>query len=414
MGDPFWHSQSENLAASRSERPASPARAVVLACCFILTCSGCLSDPAASSLPSTESALPPTASSASTGTPIDMPTPTATPAPHGKFTSVGSLAYQDGAWGGAFLLADGRVLVVAPEFADAQTYDPTTGKFSPYQLPAIANADTAMPLPDGRWLVFGIDNHLSILDLENHRVTPAGAMEPDRQGDFVTVQLTDGRILIAGGTDKSGQHYLTSAEIYDPATFKFAPTGSMLEGRESQTAILLPDGKVLIAGGDRGTGAAEDILSTAELYDPATGKFTATGRLTMPRTSFDDILLPDGRVLLIGGFGRGTVALAGADIYDPATSKFTATGSMANARVNFTATLLKDGRVLVTGGDQMNETALATAEIYDPATGTFSPTGAMLTARTDHDAILLRDGSVLVYGGQNESGGQPTAELYWP
>jgi len=87
---------------------------------------------------------------------------------------------------------------------------------------------------------------------------------------------------------------------------------------------------------------------------------------------------------------------------------------MANARVNFTATLLKDGRVLVTGGDQMNETALATAEIYDPATGTFSPTGAMLTARTDHDAILLRDGSVLVYGGQNESGGQPTAELYWP
>jgi hypothetical protein len=140
----------------------------------------------------------------------------------------------------------------------------------------------------------------------------------------------------------------------------FSPTGNMVANHTGPTATLLPNGKVLIAGGDFGDGDGPSPI--AELFDPATGTFTATGSMTYGREQNTATLLPDGSVLIAGGHGNH----ASAELYDPVTGTFRITGSMATGRELHTATLLNDGTVLITGGDYW-PTALASAEIYTPA-----------------------------------------------
>ena len=230
--------------------------------------------------------------------------------------------------------------------------------------------------------------------------------------------LPNGRVLIAGGMERNGK-YNASAELYDPRTGRFAATGSMSVPREGHAAILLGDGKVLIAGGSPGP---DGNLATAELYDPATGSFQRTGNMTGPRAYGAAVLLHDGKVLLIGGDGaHEDERLSSAELYDPATGRFTATGSMHVPREMHTAVLLKDGRVLVMGGSSAgsypNARIEASAEIYDPATGRFSMTGSMNSARHKLAAVLLSDGRVLVVGGSDNRDGRgqyASAELYDP
>jgi hypothetical protein len=209
---------------------------------------------------------------------------------------------------------------------------------------------------------------------------------------------------------------LATAEIYDPTTGRFATTGSMTTIRENQTATLLNDGQVLVTGGDQTYQPAPDqVNASAELYDPTMGKFTRTGSMTIARTGHRAVLLPDGRVLVVGGWsGLGDPTNPEwAEIYDPTAGKFSRTGSMSAWRDSPAAILLRDGRVLVAGGS--SDQAPLTAEIFDPTTGSFSSTGTMTAARWNPKAVVLQDGRVLLVGGSLPVGASYyTAELYWP
>jgi len=239
-----------------------------------------------------------------------------------------------------------------------------------------------------------------------------GSMVSPSRGYHTATRLTDGRVLIVGGqtVTEGSVSYFSSAELYDPAVGTFRSTGSMSQARESHTATLLQDGRVLIVGGQN-----DNVLSSAELYDPLTGKFNPTGSMSAPRENHTATLLADGRVLIAGGDGAGSAdqaPLLSAEIYDPKSGTFSQTGSMSVARKRAGASLLKDGRVLVVGGEDAQLSAIFTAEIYDPKSGTFRPTGSMPVATFSIAAITMLDGRVFVAGADAESAG--TAEVYDP
>lgn len=236
-------------------------------------------------------------------------------------------------------------------------------------------------------------------------VPTAGALATPRTLHTATL-LPDGRVLIVGGTSYTGP--VSLAEMYDPATNRFTTLAATLQvGRFDHTATLLSDGKVLLAGGTGTFGP----LTSAEVFEPTSGTFTRTnGDLQVGRAQHTATLLGNGKVLLTGGRG-GIGPLSGAELYDPATGRFTApSGSLALARTLHTATLLSDGRVALIGGLGING-ALTNAERFDPATGGFTAYGSLSVGRSAHTAVRLGDGRVLVAGGAGISGPLASAEL---
>jgi WD40 repeat protein len=240
-------------------------------------------------------------------------------------------------------------------------------------------------------------------------VTPAAPMLEPRSGQTATL-LPDGKVLIAGGMRRN-QDFYKSAELYDPSTGKFQSTGEMSVGRVGHIAVLLQSGNVLIAGGWVGVGGTD----AAELYDPATGKFTVIAKMTARRGRPSATLLADGDVLIAGGEERDNESVTSAEIFRAKTLSFQPTGSMRHARISHTATLLKDGLVLIAGGYAGG--VASSAELYDPKTGTFTETGSLGIARCKHTAGLLPDGRVLIAGGSDSrgwSGNLSSAEIYDP
>gem|GEM_PF-1691990 len=228
------------------------------------------------------------------------------------------------------------------------------------------------------------------ISVNDGRWSPTGRMANSRLL-FTATRLPDGRVLAAGG-------YNRSAEIYDPATGTWSRTADAPNTYRAATATLLPNGKVLVAGAG---GAEWNSGLSAALYDPEAGTWQPAGALRTPRFHHTATLLANGQVLVTGGTSgeHGGNVLAATEVYDPASNTWAPTGSLAMARRNHTATLLPDGRVLVTGGTHGGGTLQNSAEVYDPAVGTWSPSGHMATARSHHSATLLADGRVLIAGG---------------
>ena len=210
----------------------------------------------------------------------------------------------------------------------------------------------------------------------------AGSMVAARMSHGAFKIDADDRVSVFGG--RSPQ-VMKKGELYDPRNGIWTPTVSMTSGRAMHTATVLPDGKVLVVGGYGN--------STATLFDPAKGEWSVTGQMANKRGDHTSTLLPIGKVLAVGGDGMSPDSSA--ELYDPATGLWTIIGSMALARSEHTATLLPNGKVLVAGG---NGNGASSAELYDPATGWWTNTGALTGGRTQHTATLLPNGKVLVAG----------------
>jgi len=353
----------------------------------------------------------------------------------GGFTRTGSLS-TGRAYHTATLLKDGRVLIAGGLGIDGQPvtvselYDPGTGKFATTGNMLQARYDfTASLLRNGKVLIAGgntstiISANLDTAELYDpaagtfsaagnvtryydpsiDKFYYQGKMIAARAGHSATV-LTDGNVLIAGGADHA------TAEVYDPSSGKMLPTGPMNSLRKEHRATLLPNGSVLITGGVDSTG---QVLATAELYNPATRKFTLTTvafpaggtNLNEGRSQHVAALLPNGQVLIAGGTGPKSTSRSG-ELYDPARGSFTCIGgngtafgmpcapSMNEYRSYAMYALLPNGEVLIAGGYNFHTgpahnlaaaqgtlggasvpfSVLWSAEVYNPASGNFIST----------------------------------------
>ncbi|MCY1022477.1 kelch repeat-containing protein [Pyxidicoccus sp. MSG2] len=318
-------------------------------------------------------------------------------------------------------LADGRVLAVGGLYGDGTAtaavdrYDPGTGAWtSVASLPSPRWSHVAVLLPDGKVLVAGGFDGTDAITSSAVRHDPAtntwSSIAPlgrSRAGAAAAV-LADGRVLVIGGTSQNLDPATPrSAEVYDPATGTWTPTGMMLRARPDwHTATALEDGRVLVTGGDASSG------SQSELYDPATNSFgTARTPVVTGRTGHTATRLLDGRVLLAGGMTSSGVTPR-AELYDPGSHVWSETGSLSTPRREHVAVLQGDGSVLVAAGvgDRTGD-IWATSEVFHPLQGTWSPGASLSEPLANPSAVRLANDQVLLSGGKNLGGKRPIASL---
>ncbi len=327
-------------------------------------------------------------------------------------------------------LADGRALLAGGAGASssldsAELYDPASSTFSftANNMSAGRWMPSAAPLADGNAIVGAGSSafpsaspevaSVDLFDASTNTFSPTGALHIARMGAAAVV-LPGGAPLILGGEDDQGNNggnSEPSGEIYNPTTGTFTVTGGLNALRVAYASAMLPDGRVLIAGGGNETAA----LDTAEVFDPKTRHFTPTANnLEAACAPCNGVTLTDGMVLIVDGGSS-----AAADLFDPKTTSFSPTsGPMVASRPAATANLLGDGTVLIAGGLDTSDNALDTAELYNPVTGTFTAAkGTMTSPRANHTATLLANGKLLLAGGStvaDTSGALDTAEIYDP
>ncbi|MCB9868151.1 MAG: hypothetical protein H6816_16115 [Phycisphaerales bacterium] len=326
-------------------------------------------------------------------------------------------------------LVGGAVIVAAggdsfQSLVDALSYDPTAGSWTPAKdMPTARGGHCAVVLPDGRLLIAGgipvggmftsPTAATEIFDPKKQDWAPPGSGMNQPRHSHECALLPGGAVLAAGGFVQAPPLPVATAstEVFEPSK-GWTMVAPMLSERIGHTATSLPDGRVLIAGGADKT---QQFLATAEVFDPKSGGFIATGSLAVPRAEHRAVALQDGNVLVVGGWSSLTDPLYDAELYDPAQGTWSAAGSMAVARTVMTVTLLPSGKVLVIGGNDA-QGPVASAELFDPSLSSWSSAGAMAVARADHAAALLPSGQVLVTGGWTTGVPSPTnsAELFDP
>ena len=324
-----------------------------------------------------------------------------------------------GRWGHtATLLEDGRVLVVGGQetpsrkLDSAEIYDPAADTWTSAGSMSVERGQghTATLLSDGRVLVSGDSDEsiAEIYDPSDGQWSQAGIMTEPRNAATSTL-MADGRVLVAGGGDatKAGQDPFASAEIFDPNTVEWTAAASMQNENYAHGAVLLGDGKVMIAGG-----------TLTETYDPETDTWAAAGEPLRERTGgYPVILLNDGKVLVPGGEFKqrrraGADPIRNVELYDPATEAWTRVADMNDARSRHAAALLNNGNVLVVATREL--------QMYNPSTDMWASAGKLAQERGEyHTATVLQDGRVLVVGGQQENDagrlmGVTIVEIYDP
>ena len=334
-------------------------------------------------------------------------------------------------------LPDGSALVMGgntsesinvPDTNTSSRFDPATEAFTAgpdlaFSVSIDTGFTTALPLRTGFMLAGGgINGGVGLqtpgtllsqtFDPVSQSFTRAGDLQVRHLGTGNGTLLADGRVLLTGG----GLPGIDETEVYDPTSRTWTKGSPMGTARRLHTATLLRDGRVLIAGGFvccvvEGQTASETSTASAELYDPATGNFTPTGSMAVARGLHQATLLPDGRVLVSGGFGvapssPGAPGPEHAEVFDPATGTFAAAGNLQIGRSLHSAILLTDGRVLVVGGlaQPGDRAAVAQTELYDPVANAWNPGPTLQAAWPGATATLLGNGKVLVFGGESASG----------
>ena len=250
-------------------------------------------------------------------------------------------------------------------------------------------------------------------------LTPVGDVATRGISNRTATSLSDGGALLTGGIVGATNPVSGSADRYVSVDEKWHAVGQMIHVRAGHTATLLRDGRVLIAGGlsccQVPNPSPEFYASTAEIYDPATDAFTPAGSMSSARGNHAAALLPDGRVLISGGDGNDPAAPPlGTEIFDPASGQFSSAGDLQAARDSHSALTLTDGRILVIGGEVPPELAgrvgvgVSATEIFDPTTGRWSAGPALGPSFYAATVTMLSNGKVLVFGGQ-DAGGSPQA-----
>jgi hypothetical protein len=308
----------------------------------------------------------------------------------------------------AVLLPSGRVLIVGGlerngvTQPSAELFDPATDHFAATGRPLAQHGWGVMAtlLRNGKVLVagggsFGCDSPCSTASAELYDPVKGtfaltGKMTVPR-AEARAAMLRTGDVLLVGGADHTDGNSFVTAELYHQSTGTITSIGETHLSDATQI-VVLNDGKALVVGN-----------SGADVYDPSTKRFTSTGAMTVPRSKFGGALLPDGRVLIAGGQAGGPmgVRVASTQIYDPAQGRFASGPPLNKERFKLSKAVvaLKDGRVLIAGGADQ-------PEVYDPGSGVFVPVeGAKLDGFCFSTATLLKDGRVLLAGGYARPGG---------
>ncbi len=325
-------------------------------------------------------------------------------------------------------LEGGRVLVTGASsdgagIGSVDIYDPARGWTVGPKLSSDPLGAVAAPLPGGRALLAGGVPWLGGTDSPIPPVATAMTYNPStgtwteapnmsvpRYGATATT-LADGRVLVAGGGTGTQTSPLAGTQFFNPSSSTWTTAPSLEHSRFAHSAVLLRGGRVLVVGGADQLNP-ERLLDSAELFDPAAGRWLSAGSIGAPRKQFTLTALADGRALIAGGLAAdGSTVLRSTLIYDPTKNQWAPGPDLANARTGHAAAILTDGRVLVTGGaDQAGR--LASSELFDPSAGSWSATGGLATARSNHLAISLPTGRILVVGGSGPSDSLASSELF--